>query len=76
MGDFSSNLPRAMTEIMRQLTARKVERRRQLAALPVSIKLQMLEEMIAATQAICAQRPPKPENPVRRMVNWNVSEQS
>ena len=49
-----------MTELMRQLTARKVERRKQLAALPVGEKLRMLEEMVAATKAISATRPPKP----------------
>lgn len=54
-----------MTDVMRQLAARKVERRRQLAALPVGEKLRMLEEMVAATKAINATRPPKPANPVR-----------
>jgi hypothetical protein len=54
-----------MTDFMRQLAARKVERRRQLAALPVSEKLRMLEEMVAATKAISATRPPKPLNPVK-----------
>lgn len=49
-----------MTELMRQLTARKLERRKQLAALPVGEKLRMLEEMVAATKAISATRPPKP----------------
>lgn len=53
-----------MTDLMRQLTARKVERRRQLAALPVGEKLRMLEEMVAATKAISATRPPKPVNAV------------
>lgn len=48
-----------MTELMRQLTARKLERRKQLAALPVGEKLRMLEEMIAATKAISATRPQK-----------------
>jgi hypothetical protein len=33
-----------MTDLMKQLTARKVERRRQLAALPVGEKLRMLED--------------------------------
>ncbi len=49
-----------MTELMRQLTARKLERRKQLAALPVGEKLRMLEEMVAATRAISASRPPAP----------------
>jgi hypothetical protein len=55
-----------MTELMRQLAARKVERRRQLAALPVGEKLRMLEEMVAATKAISATRPPTPANGLRR----------
>ena len=53
-----------MTELMRQLAARKVERRCQLAALPVGEKLRLLEEMVAATKAISATRPPKPVNAV------------
>jgi hypothetical protein len=48
-----------MTELMRQLAARKQERRKQLADLPVGEKLRMLEEMVAATQAISATRPQK-----------------
>ena len=54
-----------MTDLMKQLAARKVERRRQLAALPVGEKLRMLEEMVAAAKAISATHPPKPANPVR-----------
>lgn len=62
-----------MTEFMRELAARKVERRRQLAALPVSEKLRMLEEMIAATKAISATKPPKPVNAVRRRALSSVT---
>jgi len=54
-----------MTDLMKQLTARKVERRRQLAALPVGEKLRMLAEMVAAAKVISATRPPKPVNAVR-----------
>lgn len=54
-----------MTDLMKQLTARKVERRRQLAALPVGEKLRMLEEMVAAAKVISATRPAKPANSVR-----------
>ena len=54
-----------MTDLMKQLTARKVERRRQLAALPVGEKLRMLEEMVAAARMISSTHPPKPVNPVR-----------
>lgn len=54
-----------MTDLMKQLIARKVERRRQLAALPVGEKLRMLEEMVTTAKAILATQPPKPNNPVR-----------
>jgi hypothetical protein len=50
---------------MQQLAARKVERRKQLAALPVGEKLRMLEEMVAATKTISATRPAKPMYPIR-----------
>ncbi|MFZ4764871.1 MAG: hypothetical protein ACOYMN_07925 [Roseimicrobium sp.] len=49
-----------MTDLMKQLTARKAERRRLLAALPVGEKLGMLEEMVAAAKVISATRPPEP----------------
>ena len=49
-----------MTDLMKQLTARKVERRRQLAALPVGEKLRMLEEMVAAAKMISATQPSPP----------------
>jgi hypothetical protein len=55
-----------MTDLMKQIAARKSERRRQLAALPVGEKLRMLEEMVAAAKTISATRGPKPTNPVRR----------
>lgn len=54
-----------MTDLMKQILARKVERRRQLAALPVGEKLRMLEEMVAAAKVIGDTRPPKPSHPVR-----------
>lgn len=66
MADVSGNLPRTMTDFMRQLAARKVERRWQLAALPEAEKLRMLEEMVAAAKVISSTRPPKPVNAVRR----------
>lgn len=46
-----------MTESMQQILARKQERRKQLAALPVGEKLRMLEEMVAAAKVISASRP-------------------
>ncbi len=58
-----------MTDLMRQLTARKLARRKELAARPVGEKLRMLEEMLAATRAISVTRPPKPANPVRRSMS-------
>lgn len=54
-----------MNEFIAAMNARKLERRRQLAALPVGEKLRMLEEMVAATQRIHATAPPKPVNAVR-----------
>lgn len=54
-----------MTDLLRAMNARKAERRRQLAALPVGDKLRMLEEMVAAARRIQATVPPKPANPVR-----------
>ncbi len=54
-----------MNDLMKELAARKVERRRQLAALPVGEKLRRLEEMVAATRMISATRPAEPVNPVR-----------
>ena len=49
-----------MNDIIKQIHVRKLERRKQLAALPVGEKLRMLEEMLAATRAISASRPSKP----------------
>lgn len=54
-----------MNDPMRQILTRKLERRRQLAALPVCEKLRMVEDMRDATQAIALTHPPKPTNPVR-----------
>lgn len=49
-----------MTDLMRQFTIGKVERRRQFATLPVRVKLRMLEEMMAATKVINAARSRSP----------------
>lgn len=54
-----------MNDLMKVLAARKVERRRQLAALPVGEKLRRLEEMVAAVKMIGATRPAKPVHPVQ-----------
>ncbi len=56
-----------MTDAMRQLLARKKERSRQLAMLPVGEKLRMLEEMVAATRAIGVNRPSGPAKPMVRI---------
>ncbi len=53
-----------MNDLSRQFAARKVERRRQLAALPVGEKLRMLEDMVAMARAISATRPAGPARPV------------
>jgi hypothetical protein len=47
-----------MNDLMRQIHGRKVERRKQLVALPVGEKLHMLEEMMASMRSISASRPP------------------
>jgi hypothetical protein len=52
-----------MTDLIQQLKARKVERRKQISALPVGEKLRMLEQMVATTKAISATRPSKPVRP-------------
>ena len=54
-----------MTDIMRQILEGKRARRKELAALPVGEKLRILGQMLDATRAISATRPPKPANPVR-----------
>ena len=43
-----------MTEEIQQILNRKLERRKRLAALPMGVKLHMLEEMVAATKVISA----------------------
>lgn len=54
-----------MTKLMKEIAARKAERRRQIAALPVGEKLRQLEEMVAVAKSIGATRGPKPTNPVQ-----------
>ena len=54
-----------MTHLMQSIIESKRARRKELAALPVGEKLRILEQMIEATSAIAANRPPKPANPVR-----------
>jgi hypothetical protein len=54
-----------MNDLMKALAARKVERRRQLAALPVGEKLRRLDEMVAAAKVIGGTRPAKSVHPVQ-----------
>ena len=54
-----------MTDLMRQIIESKRARRKELAALPVGEKLRILHQMVEATRAITASRPPKAVNPVR-----------
>jgi hypothetical protein len=60
MDTISKDSPANLSEIMQEIIARKKERRRLLAALPVGEKLRMLEEMLEDTRAISATRPPPP----------------
>ena len=53
-----------MNDLMQRIIERKRARRKELAARPVGEKLRILEQMIEATRAIAATRPPKPANPV------------
>lgn len=53
-----------MSEEMQLILNRKLERRKQLAALPVGEKLRMLEEMVAAAKLVGATYPPKPAHSV------------
>lgn len=61
-----------MTPLLEDVIARKRERRKELAALPVGEKLRMLEQILADTQAIVATHPPKPANPLKLKVRKQV----
>ena len=54
------------------LIARKRERRKALATLPVGEKLRMLEQIMADTQAIAATHPPKPANALKMKIRRRV----
>lgn len=54
-----------MNPLLKDMIARKLQRRKELAALPVGEKLRMLVEILRDTQAIVASHPPKPANPLR-----------
>lgn len=54
-----------MNPLLNDMIARKRERRKELAALPVGEKLRMLEQILADTKSIVATHPPKPSNPLK-----------
>ena len=53
-----------MNDEIQQILNRKLERRKQLAALPVGEKLRMLEEMVAAAKAVSAVQSTRAASPV------------
>ena len=61
-----------MTPLLEDVIARKRERRKELAALPVGEKLRMLEQIMADTQAIVATHPPKPANALKLKIRKQV----
>ena len=54
-----------MNPLLNDMIARKRERRKELAALPVGEKLRMLEQILADTKNIVGTHPPKPANPLK-----------
>lgn len=54
-----------MNPLLQDMIDRKLQRRKELAALPVGEKLRMLEQILKDTQAIVASHPAKPANPFR-----------
>ena len=61
-----------MTPLLEDMMARKRERRKALAALPVGEKLRMLEQILDDTQAIAATHPPKPANALKLKIRRRV----
>ncbi len=61
-----------MTPILEDMMARKRERRKALAALPVGEKLWMLEQILEDTRAIAATHPPKPANALKLKIRRRV----
>lgn len=61
-----------MTPLLEDMMARKLERRKALAALPVGEKLRMLEQILEDTQAIAATHPPKPANALKVKIRRRV----
>lgn len=62
-----------MTPLLEDMMARKRERRKELAALPVGEKLRMLEQILADTQAIVATHLPKPANALKVKTRQRVA---
>ncbi len=61
-----------MTPLLEDMIARKRERRKALATLPVGEKLRMLEQIMADTQAIVATHPPQPANALKMKIRRRV----
>jgi|GEM_PF-2757823 len=61
-----------MTPLLEDMMARKRERRKALAALPVGEKLRMLEQILEDTQVIAATHPPKPTNAQKLKIRRRV----
>ncbi|HEY1051903.1 MAG TPA: hypothetical protein VGE39_19160 [Prosthecobacter sp.] len=62
-----------MTPLLEDMMARKRERRKELAALPVGEKLRMLEQILADTHAIVATHLPKPANGLKVKIRPRVA---
>lgn len=62
-----------MNPQLEDMIARKRERRRELAALPVGEKLRMLEQILTDTKSIAATHPDKPANPLKVKVRKTAS---
>jgi hypothetical protein len=65
-----------MTPLLEDMMARKRERRKALAALPVGEKLRMLEQILEDTRAIAATHPPKPANALKMKIRRKVALES
>ena len=61
-----------MTPLLEDMLARKRERRKAVAALPVGEKLRMLEQILEDTKAITATHPPKPANALKLKIRRRV----
>jgi len=62
-----------MNPMLNDMIARKRERRKELAALPVGEKLRMLEQILADTKSIVTSHPAKPANPLKLKIRKTPS---